>query len=146
MIATLAIIANLIGYTFGVVIAHFLIKKVTVQLWKTVNENYKRSDGTLSMVQGFVERTLYIIAFQIEKPEFVGVWVALKVASQWKKWSEKTGYNIFLTGSGLSIIYALVGAYLIKSITSEDWLFFIIPIILTIGTLSLAWIVKVSRK
>ena len=68
------------------------------------------------------------------KPEFIGVWLALKVAGQWQQWSEDKPYreggptivgrqlfNIFLIGNALSITYAVVGAQAIGWLAAHDW-------------------------
>lgn len=41
------------------------------------------------------------------------MWLALKVASQWKRWEgkERGTYNVFLIGSGLSLAMAYLGAW-----------------------------------
>ena len=64
---------------------------------------------------------MFIIAIQYGAYGFIGIWLALKVAAQWKRWSDthpkgRIAYNIFIIGSGLSVIFAIVGAKLI------DWL------------------------
>lgn len=69
---------------------------------------------------------LYVVSFQVTAIEFIGVWLALKVAGQWRQWNEGqtldndikiTGreiFNTFLIGNALSIIYAIVGAKIIE--------------------------------
>ncbi len=72
----------------------------------------KKQRGILTLPMGLVERLLYTTAFLLNQPGFVAVWLALKVASQWELWKgkERGTYNVFLIGSGLSLIISFVGA------------------------------------
>jgi hypothetical protein len=80
------------------------------------------------------------------KPEFIGIWLALKVAGQWKRWSgDESGihgrgvFNVFLIGSAFSVIYALTGAKMTEWLQSEDKLqldkVILAPAVLVITTL-----------
>jgi hypothetical protein len=72
---------------------------------------------------GALERILYFFAFLMGKPEFIAVWLALKVAGQWSQWSEqkiqlekkwlsgRAIFQVFLIGNALSIIVAVAIAY-----------------------------------
>jgi hypothetical protein len=64
---------------------------------------------------GIVERLLYTTVFIINQPAFVAVWLALKVASQWKRWDgeERGTYNVFLMGNAFSLIIAYLGAWIV---------------------------------
>lgn len=57
---------------------------------------------------GFAEAILYPTALLIGQPEFIGFWLALKVAGQWKEWESgyqgRARFNRFLVGSALSIM------------------------------------------
>ncbi len=141
-------IPEISGYFFSVFIAHIFLKLIVVQLWQSVDgkEYTDKRWIRLSASQGFVERILYTISFQLGYPEFIAVWLALKVASQWQKWSKKPGYNAFLVGSGLSITYAIVGALIIPWIRENDIRFLLVPIGLIAANLMMyAWI-AIARK
>ncbi|SRR6266545_376552 len=93
----------------------------------------------LPFLVGIVERILYVACWMLDKPEFVGVWLALKVAGGWKGWSDDpnmpvkpggsatvkiTGrlfFNTHLIGSGLSLLNALVGALMIELFMAGSW-------------------------
>jgi hypothetical protein len=73
------------------------------------------SNINLSAKVGLIERTLYVGSILWGKPEFIGIWLVLKVAGRfWKdeKVREANGndaaqqaiFQIFLIGSGLSIV------------------------------------------
>ena len=75
---------------------------------------------------GMIEGTLYPLALMVDKAEFIGIWLAVKVAGQWVRWGTgfptptknersdadeifeaKKGrrrFNKFLVGSGLRIL------------------------------------------
>jgi hypothetical protein len=75
-------------------------------------------------ILGLVERCIYTISIYIQRPEFIGAWLVLKVAGQWGKRSDKAGrawFNPFLIGTGISLIYGAVGGYLISWIEGRDW-------------------------
>jgi hypothetical protein len=69
-------------------------------------------------VVGLGESFVYPIAIVMGKPDFLGFWVALKLAAQWKYWDDdktkpiegRTRFYVFLLGNLLSIISAVVTA------------------------------------
>jgi hypothetical protein len=70
--------------------------------------------GTLSLPMGILERIMYTTVFIIEKPEFVAVWLAMRVASQWKRWEgqEPGTYNVFLMDCSISLIISYLCAWI----------------------------------
>jgi len=94
-----------------------------IALWLTVDKltwGYLKKKGIpgkkagiLTAPVGVVERLLYTTSFLVNQPGFVAVWLALKVASQWKRWEgeDRATYNVFLIGNGLSMIMAYLGAW-----------------------------------
>ena len=147
------VIALLCGYGFAIIIGCWCIGTVVDGLWRAEAGNPSdtkvRPAGYLSALVGFVERALFVATLQMGRGEFIGVWLALKVAGQWKRWGEgetidnrkvdgRIFYNIFLIGSGLSIAYAFVGAQLIRLILAKDWWYAIgLPVGLLLATLLL---------
>lgn len=137
-----------IGYFFGIFIAHFFISYIINQLWELIQNN-QRESSWLPGIVGWIERVLFIIAIQNSAYGFIGIWLALKVAAQWKKWKDKEqngriAYNIFIIGSGLSVIFAIVGAKLIdwfkEDIEVSKIVF--IPLIVIGFSLFLRWYIK----
>ena len=140
-----------VGYLFAILIGHFFVRLVTDAMWKETGWDGKSYDDRPAYYQprlvGIIERALYVMSFQIGKPEFIGLWLALKIAGQWHRWGAgsivsgrkiegRVFYNIFLVGSGLSIIYAATGAKLIEFLKMQKWQeAFILPIVLIIMTL-----------
>jgi hypothetical protein len=134
------ILANLIGYFFAVVVAQFLVAPIQNRLWRDLISKSGmpaqkvRPRAWHATVVGFVERTVYVAALQASAASLIGVWLALKVASQWKGWSEGlkddsntkiTGRefaNVFITGTGLSLVFALAASRCIPHLGRGEWL------------------------
>lgn len=120
--------AYVIGY-FCSLAAHFLIDPIANRMWECLgwkgdNDIRFRPDVWQPRVVGVVERVLYTSALLMGKGEFIGLWVAIKAAGQWKRWGEeieidgrflegRSLYQNFLIGNALSILYAATGAQLV---------------------------------
>lgn len=131
----------ILGYFFAIIIGHWCISWVVNTLWSASgwlkNKEVQPFAYTPSLV-GLVERALYVASLQFGRSEFIAVWLAMKVAGQWKKWEEganvesgtipgRAFYNFFLIGTGFSIAYAFVGFLIISSISTGEYLKAIIP-------------------
>ncbi|MFZ3332621.1 MAG: hypothetical protein WA197_18435 [Candidatus Acidiferrales bacterium] len=66
----------------------------------------------LSWVTGIVEEGLYTSALIVGAYQWIGIWLAMKVAARWKS-EEKVDSNlhIWLIGSGLSVLFGFLGAW-----------------------------------
>jgi len=155
--------AYVIGYGFAVIIGHFLIKLVADRMWKALGwkgpeDTIFRPDVWQPQVIGVVERTLYTASLQIGIGEFIGFWLAVKVAGQWNRWGEekeyegrplhgRSIYQNFLIGNGLSILYSAVGFKLIEWLTNRNWLLAVsTPAALVAATIGLwFWIGQYRR-
>ncbi len=83
---------------------------------------------------GACESVMYPMALFFGKPEFIGVWLAIKVAGGWTRWNPasasdgdrkqiNTGrrkYSAFLVGNALSITLACITWAALKVWTSPD--------------------------
>ncbi|HHT9132126.1 MAG TPA: hypothetical protein ACFYED_06540 [Candidatus Tripitaka californicus] len=156
-------VAYTIGYLFAIIVAHFSISLVVDRLWNSIGwekdkDSELRPESHLPRILGCVERALYTASFQLDKSEFIGVWLALKVAGQWKRWGEdmeyggrkiigRTFYNIFLIGNALSIAYAIVSAKVIGWCLQREWSLAIgVPTSLLLATLVLLYWVGRYKK
>jgi hypothetical protein len=80
----------------------------------------------------------------------VGIWLVLKVAGQWHGWKDddRTTYSNFLIGNGLSLLFAVTGAQIIKwlekGMYSSVILVVVIEVICLIGFW--LWLVRNNRK
>ena len=150
------------GYAFAIIVGHFPIRWVVDAMWRGVGwdgTNYSdRPACYLPRVVGLIERVLYIGSLQIGKPEFIGLWLALKTAGQWKRWGEgsvvagrliegRVFYNIFLVGSGLSIVYAFTGAKIIELGKEQKWTAMVVlPLVTVLLTVVLKWLIDFYQR
>jgi hypothetical protein len=89
----------------------------------------QRADFYGPALVGTCEVMLYPIALIKDMPEFIGIWLVLKVAGQWKRWTPdikdnadlvkaddgRRLYNKFLIGNALSIIFGILTYAAIKA-------------------------------
>lgn len=149
----------ILGYLFAVAVAHFPISRVVAQMKESINQQINKNSRGPEYWQpvaiGWVERVLYVTSFQLGEPEFIGIWLTLKVAAQWKRWTgdgDNSGggrfiFNIFLLRNALSIGYAVTGAKLIEWSLSSKWEPVIgIPISLLLATSVFWWWLKRMRR
>ena len=131
-----------LGYGFSVLVGHFLIRWTLSSLY--VFDPQQPPDLIHAQLVGVVERVLYTTSWLLGHPEFIAVWLALKVAGQWNRWSEdrdgipgRAFYNVFLIGSGLSILYGVTGALIVRWLTDEEKVSaaVCVPVILVVATL-----------
>jgi len=140
----------LLGYIFSVGGSRFFIKPVVKTMVEKLGQ--RNPFSWTSEAVGYIEGVLYTSSWLLGKSEFIAVWLALKVAGQWGRWTDgstnsekviipgRAYYNIFLTGSGLSISYAVVGALIVEWLIGHKLIEnILVPISLLIGTL-LLWI------
>jgi hypothetical protein len=83
------------------------------------------------MMIGVMERALYYGAWVFGKPEFIGVWLAIKIAGQWSRWAQgeyiaprkvpgRSFFNVFLVGTGFSIAYGVIGAQITEWLATKQ--------------------------
>lgn len=126
------------GYLFAVFAGDFVIRRVVNKLWNDIGPA-EHTYSYLPRLVGVLERGLYVAALQVGHPEFIGLWLAIKVAGKWSLWREgtkageqgsedKSGeipgraiYSIFLIGSGLSVAYAVAGEKIISFLNHGKW-------------------------
>ncbi len=70
--------------------------------------------GSLTLPLGIVERASYTAAFILGTPEWIAVWLAMKVAVGWSAAQERKSPsdNLYLIGNALSIMFGLIGAWI----------------------------------
>jgi hypothetical protein len=166
-----------IGYVFATLVAQIFIWPIVDLLWNSVGvPTYERPRHWHSRVLGVVERVMFVASIQIGISEFIGVWMAIKVAGQWKQWSEgrlipvkdktivrkgrktivkekpiliigREIFNIFLLGNAISIIYSAVGAIMINWFVSGNYFLGVaIPTIVLILSFVLWLVVKKNSE
>jgi hypothetical protein len=98
----------------GAFVLWLLIDKVA---WPYIAKKHNipaKASDVLTLPLGIVERTLYTAALIIGAPEWIAVWLAMKVAVVWSRWQgeERVTYNVFLIGNALSVMFGLIGAWI----------------------------------
>lgn len=109
----------------SIVFTHLLIFGASrlLRLLLRLQGDDSQADMWAPALVGICESVMYPMAFFFGRPEFIGVWLAVKVAGQWVRWKGEVGespksgksdieklnegrrrFNGFLVGSSLSII------------------------------------------
>jgi hypothetical protein len=124
--------AILIGLAYSLILGHIFVKLVSEAMWTKLLdkapdlEQVARRDNWQTPIVGAVERALYFSCYLLGQYSFVGLWLMLKVAGQWRRWNEGIGdtetnerklegrsiYYVFLVGSTLSLAFGVVGGML----------------------------------
>lgn len=142
--------AYVMGYGFSILGGHVFIKRVVRQMHRGLGTQGRPHKWHGAAV-GFLERAMYTASWHVGAPEFIAVWLGLKVAGRWEVWRSglegeesrvpgRSIYNVFLIGSGLSILYASVGALAPEWLPDERWVDWIgVSSALLLGTL-LLWL------
>ena len=78
-----------------------------------IPKEHTRKTGMLSMPLGMLERGLYTCVLIAGMWPLIAGWFGLKVAAKWKMLSDHGGAdNVWLIGSGLSLLFGLIGAWI----------------------------------
>ena len=101
----------------GALVLWLIMNKV---FWPYISKKHKiqgRVSGSLTMMVGIVERASYTTAFIVGVPEWIAVWLAMKVAVGWRESQkrESPSDNLYLIGNLLSLMFGLIGAWIALS-------------------------------
>ena len=140
------IVAFLAGYAFALVGGYFCVGAVVGLLWKLDPHPHPPSPPQGSRLIGLVERALYVTVIVIGREGFIVVWLAMKVVTDWRLERHrgrppKLAYNTFLIGTGLSLLFAVAGAIIVRWGLAEEatqwWysLYLAIGLLLGVGAL-----------
>lgn len=96
----------------GTIVLWLLIDKAA---WPYISKKHDiqgKVPGSLTLPLGIVERTSYTAALILGAPEWIAVWLAMKVAVGWRAQQERKSPsdNLYLIGNALSIMFGLIGA------------------------------------
>jgi hypothetical protein len=94
-------------------------KDITLRTHKIEIEKNVPNKALMPWLVGVTERFLYTTALLERKPEFIGLWLGLKFAGNWRNWDPQKAngwgnVNIFLAGNAMSLIFAYLGAKIIQ--------------------------------
>ena len=106
----------ILGFGISVVLGHFVLwALIDKALWPHMVRVHRiegRKSGSLTWLLGMTERFLYTGAFILGYPQWVGVWLAIKVAVGWRTMQkrESPSDNLWLIGTALSLVFGFLGA------------------------------------
>jgi hypothetical protein len=108
-----------IGYLLSLVGGRIIIENIIGRLWKEyIPPEYARQPKLVAYV-GFIESFLYTSATLVGRPEFITVWLAIKLAGQWsptKTDIDRPLFHLFLIGNGLNVIISVGAAFFIQQL------------------------------
>jgi hypothetical protein len=125
-----------LGYSYSILGCLSIVRAIVDKMWIGIgwsgdvifDEN--RPHTWHVRILGTLEAILYTSSWLAGKAEFIGVWIALKVAGNWNRWTvERHVFSIFLIGNAFVILFSVCGASLIKWINNNEW-----PIALIVGS------------
>lgn len=144
----------LAGYIYSIFIASWIISPIITHMWHSLRDDcteiadIRQRYTHLAEMLGMVERALYSASIQFGKPEFIAVWLALKVAGSWRLWSETdTGrviLSVFLIGNALSVAYGVVGGILPQKMKELPAMALVVASVLIVASL-LFWLLVAHR-
>ncbi len=96
-------------YAFSAVVSHWIIYGLITVVRRVIGvpNPFDRVHFFPPAFVGYGESVLFPTAWLLGKPEFIGLWLAIKAAVQWKLWDVgqegRSRFNIFLVGNALSV-------------------------------------------
>ena len=165
-------VANLVGYSAAIIVPGPALLWIAWFYWEIValDAGFSRKEMRqtrridIPAIIGVIERFLYVASLLVGAPELIGVWLILKVAGGWQGWSAgrkprgqeddataphvygRQVFNIFLLGSGLSLVWAVAGwASIVWIATHQVTLAVVALSALTLGTYAFAGVLYLVR-
>jgi hypothetical protein len=146
------------GYLVSVGAGYLVVQQVMEAAWRgalaplgSERAAATRAHPEHAQAVGLVERALYTAAWHLGVREFIAVWLALKVAGRWHGWSEdrpgqpggRTGSDLFLIGSGLSLAFGVAGALVAEWLARDAWVEALLLVVALVGaSLGLRWFLE----
>ena len=116
----------LAGYALAILIGQVTIGPIVRLLVRRyLGPDREITEPGLARLIGALEQVLYISAILLGRPEFIGVWLILKVAGEWRPGArdgqsvtvgQAREYTIFLFGNGLAVVLAVAMASLMQQL------------------------------
>ena len=108
----------LAAYCLIIVGAHLIVHPVVAVLRAAFcPADQEPTTDWLPVIAGSCEAVLFASAFHIGKPEYIAVWLGLKIAAGWKLWEPgRNRFQVFLIGNALCIGSAYLGAKAIAAV------------------------------
>lgn len=144
--------------------AHWPISLVVDACWRRLGwdrhstDGFRRSTWLVALV-GVIERVLFVLALYIGKPEFIGLWLTLKIASQWTQWGldnvalgptatvpGRAVFQVFLVGNAFSMLFSFAAFKSFQWLRAEQPVRAVTALlILTLGALATGAFVRLWR-
>jgi hypothetical protein len=127
------IIYYALGYLYSVWVGHWFVLSFSRKAWAALGEMPKNERDMpyrwTSSLSGIIDRVIYTSSLLFSAREFIAIWLAIKVAVQWKRWEDKedlgkarASFHIFIIGTGLSLLYGIVGALIVEWLKEADYI------------------------
>jgi hypothetical protein len=127
-----------VGFFYSIVIGGLVISRIHHLNHLSLYKEKKYPMVWRVQVVGFIERALFTSSWLVGMPEFVAIWLALKIANRWeifkyefdnknyffqdnKKHMVSSLFESFLIGNGLSISFGIIGGLLITQMLQREW-------------------------
>ena len=166
----------LAGFCFSIIGGAISIWVATGALWKSIGRPRNRADEELHpdpqlpAQVGVLERSLYTASILVGKEQFIAVWLALKMIPKWswyrpsrgngrngtsdttKEPSDRSVFNIYLIGNGLSIAYGVAGGLIAKCLFDQPQhpiragAFALMPLMLSVFIWGSAWVLILRKR
>ena len=143
MISMETVIVLAIACVIAIVLVQAVVGCAKQYIDKPINDYYKKHPKQeknklerkeikmMPVYMGRVEAPLYVLAYYLNQPQFIGLWLILKAAGNWQFWNppdpeiahvSRAKYMSFMMKSGLSIgisvLIAIAAANIIKAIST----------------------------
>lgn len=110
---------------FGSFLGDFIIHPICRLMKSSAERENDNNDGVTfsSSWLGMVERGIYVSSWLVGFPQFIAVWLTLKTVSKWGRWNDdkkgRAAFLVFLTGTGLSLLFATLVAVIALEIIKK---------------------------
>ena len=114
----------IIGFWISLIVGHYVCNYIVdKELWPSFIKDYPDEKVNYPKGRDIVrwlgrcELLMFTIAFIINWPQWIAVWIGVKTSVHWAGWKNDTGrtFNIFLIGNAINIIFSFLGAMIIKA-------------------------------
>ena len=82
-----------IGYVFSVFVGHILVLRFSRKAWSSLGEiqqyHIDMPYRWTSSLVGMIDRIIFTSSLLVSAKEFIAVWLAFKIAVNWKRWEDK---------------------------------------------------------
>lgn len=121
-------LGSIVGLAYALFAGHILTRPVSRRAWGRVDPSRRdrpQATGHQDLhpaIVGYLERLAVAGAWMLGRPELAGAWLVLKAAAVWRTWEDDRGvFNVFLIGTGTSVVFGVAGGLIAELVSSGDW-------------------------